>query len=1118
MGVCTMESDSENESHDEIEIEQEADGDNTGADDDRIDEEADPEPGTSEQGRATEPKGSALPILRPETVQASVYDIVPTIAAPQSTSINAVTSTPDLRFVFSGGSDGYIRKFNWVETANGKSMLTVAQRHPFVDSVTKAGVLTSYWENADPSTVSAVYCLAVQREALWLLSGLEGGGINLQAVRHDEGKRIALLRGHTSAISALNLATDEQSCLSGSWDKTVLDWDLNTGKTIRSFDRSTGQISALERRPFSSLPVPQVSGNMQESGFDELSNNASKPRANSVNVEGSVKDEAVDAEKSPADSLFDADADSLFGNDDNVGGSGVPFDDDDNDFSRAIASDLQERQQVEILEGQGENIKEESLNSVPTQNGEPILINGTAANQESLYGHETLLEASQHLGSELPTDGLPHAEQTVKPEELSVTPAPAEISIDAETTFLAASFDGSLRIWDKRQQVPVATMMPHNVPPWCMGACFSSDGNFIYAGRRNSSVDEYSLHMGLQRPSRNFKLPNNSGPVSAVRAMPNGRHLICTLFATEQLIAEALTMPEYMGLNVNVVVEDEELKEWGTQYLNKSRKVSSYVESRTDQKFHISIQPQVPTFTLPPSLQSRPLDQAIVAGSTRLLATLYLDNRKVPAKRSVVYLDEGHPDANEGCKVCIKSRWIKTASGAFKEHSWVFKERSVDALLGIVDLDLNEDTLRNESDEDVLTKALEAAASLDTHLETSKASGKVGQIVVEFSRVTLGSSYVDTLHRSHYDYNGAGEVDPSRDNRDIVHTAGLVTNNIESRHLSRVVDVHPYARDDGPFATFQFFYRTKEQLAKYGFPGLSGLTPTSRQSQKLDSRLIDFVPLSFSQHKPLTLAKAVQSFEASIANNSLLKGSQPESTLKPECREFQNTSLKTDSEQIDTRKPGKELGQMERDREKPQEPNSNVRATQKTPDQTFSHYITQSTEEEKELSLASAKISSPWKTNPTSQSESSRVSPQDHPNNQPSFQNLPNSTTFRDSQPDMEYQDKASEDNTVPCTDFDADEIDATDYPANPEEAEETYTHIRNRLQNVVLGKRNRDKSENGGNIDQSLQDAAISKLSDVSQLPGASAIKGSDGGGEAAEKRVKTGEVMDNVRESNAS
>lgn len=89
------------------------------------------------------------PMIRAEALSAATYDIVPTIAAPHSTSINAVTATPDMRWVFSGGSDGWIRKFNWVDTVNSKSMLTVAQRHPFVDSVTKAGVLMSYWENEE---------------------------------------------------------------------------------------------------------------------------------------------------------------------------------------------------------------------------------------------------------------------------------------------------------------------------------------------------------------------------------------------------------------------------------------------------------------------------------------------------------------------------------------------------------------------------------------------------------------------------------------------------------------------------------------------------------------------------------------------------------------------------------------------------------------------------------------------------------------------------------------------------------------------------------------------------------------------------------------------------------
>jgi hypothetical protein len=64
------------------------------------------------------------PSVRQEALNAPVYEIIPTIAAPHSTSINSITATPDMRWVFSGGADGYIRKFNWVDSANGKLALT----------------------------------------------------------------------------------------------------------------------------------------------------------------------------------------------------------------------------------------------------------------------------------------------------------------------------------------------------------------------------------------------------------------------------------------------------------------------------------------------------------------------------------------------------------------------------------------------------------------------------------------------------------------------------------------------------------------------------------------------------------------------------------------------------------------------------------------------------------------------------------------------------------------------------------------------------------------------------------------------------------------------------------
>ncbi|KAL8826842.1 MAG: hypothetical protein Q9191_003548 [Dirinaria sp. TL-2023a] len=484
------------------------------------------------------------PLVRPEALTAPVYDIVPTIAAPHSTSINAITATPDLRWVFSGGSDGYIRKFNWVETANGKSMLTVAQKHPFVDSVTKAGVLMSYWENEDQQpkapmagdgpAISAVYSLAVHNEGLWLLSGLESGGINLQSIRHDEGKLIHSMRKHTSAVSVLTLSQDERSALSGSWDKTVIDWDLDTGKAKRTFEGSGGQISALETRPLSSLPVPEACGDVPLTNGTLASDSLSKPRPNGLSQdildvepkEESLQDGLEIGEASPTDSLFvGGEADSLFGDNDD-GEVGAPstgnftVDAEDDEFSLAIANGIQEQENADT-QGDIDMTDAKPATGDTSLSGPPTVQNSSAVE---------LGKQSDRAEIKVP-NGLPHSDDSINQSsggtealpELPQVPSPG-------STFLAASMDGTLRVWDKRQATAVAKILPRNTPPWCMNACWSPDGNFIYAGRRNGTVEEFSLHKGLRGAERTFKLPNGSGPVSAVRAMPNGRHLICASY------------------------------------------------------------------------------------------------------------------------------------------------------------------------------------------------------------------------------------------------------------------------------------------------------------------------------------------------------------------------------------------------------------------------------------------------------------------------------------------------------------------------------------------------------------------------------------------------------------
>ncbi|GES64236.1 transcription factor [Aspergillus terreus] len=484
------------------------------------------------ENTTTDPVSAFHPSVRPECLTASTYDIVPTTAAPHSTSINAVTATADMRWVFSGGSDGYVRKFNWVDSINSKLMLTVAQRHPFVDSVVKAGVVMTYWENMDGNSVSPVYSLASHSEGLWLLSGLESGAIRLQSVRHDEGRELALLQQHTSAVSVLSLTSDEKTLLSGGWDKRVFDWDLNTGQTRRTFGGSAGQISSMEIRPESSLPVPKDSTDIPQTNGTYSSNNQASVN-NSFNFTDGANDQtdAGDASNqqagSPADSLFGG-ADSLFGDadgtgGDSAGGAGNEFGMyEDDEFGKALANGV-----LPDADAPGEP------DTMDEQNGIPEVPTSQTDLNDSNTDANTATQQSESQATAMPNgtsqpvvNGLPHAEELEPPTQSQDAPQ-SESSTSSDNVFLAASIDGTIRVWDRRQPEPVSRITPYNSPPWCMNACWSPDGNYIYAGRRNGTVEEFSLHKGLRDPTRVFKFPQGSGPVTALKAMPNGRHLVC---------------------------------------------------------------------------------------------------------------------------------------------------------------------------------------------------------------------------------------------------------------------------------------------------------------------------------------------------------------------------------------------------------------------------------------------------------------------------------------------------------------------------------------------------------------------------------------------------------------
>ncbi len=507
------------------------------------------------------------------------------MAAPQSTSINALAITPDLRFWMTGGSDGYIRKYDGVGTINGKQLLTVAQRHPFVDSVTKAGILMSYWENEEPSppnarveehVLSPVYSLAVHSQALWLLSGVDSGGINLQSVRRDEGKRIVCLReGHTNAVSVLMLAPDERSVLSGSWDKNILDWDLNTGQIIRRFEGGEGQISALELRPASGAPIPAAASEVYIKSDTHLLVTTTSPYSAASFTEehgwcGRHVDRCREWRPEQAVSLEHASHSSAAPRGrysaTTMAWVAGAFGDDDDEFSRAMEMTLNDEPAQPTVDQSGDFPWQMPTQPPPRQSQLPPqrfsllarmdpaspppqrltgLVVLTTPSSRSRPTPQTLAHSSCPRSRTASSTRSQSRSRCQRWTRRRCTRNPAlrrccslqlchhpisDATQTSSSTFLSAAINGTIRIWDRRVQNPVARINNRpGVPPWCMGACWSPDGNKIFAGRRNGTVEEFDIHSAWSGWSseRTLKFPGGSGAVSCVRPMPNGKHLVC---------------------------------------------------------------------------------------------------------------------------------------------------------------------------------------------------------------------------------------------------------------------------------------------------------------------------------------------------------------------------------------------------------------------------------------------------------------------------------------------------------------------------------------------------------------------------------------------------------------
>jgi transcriptional activator SPT8 len=408
------------------------------------------------------------------------------------------------------------------------------------------------YNEADP--VSPVYSLAVHRQSLWLLSGDKTGSIHLQSVRHSEGTRIHTLKSHQSAVSVLVLSPDEQSVLSGGWDKNLFDWDLNTGQIKRAYIGNSGQISAIDLRPESSVMIPRGGDEQVAESTTFSTNTLGRLSSNTtdapLNNSADTSTVAADGALQDAPGEYD-DYDSLFGDDHRTpldGTFGLGDDEDMDPFAQAadeqIAISGLDTDVVAPLEATQESkAPTEEANGVIEASDLPEKpITGVIAPPPPSEPPATVIDKSSPRST---SSGLPAAVLTSEPQ------APAS----SNSTFLSASIDGMIRIWDRRIAEPIAKLVtPRGTPPWCMSACWSPDGNKIYAGRRNNTVDEYSLlgSGSFQQACRTLHLPEGSKAVSAVKVFPNGRHLMCASFDILRLFDLESELIGPTGLPVHV--------------------------------------------------------------------------------------------------------------------------------------------------------------------------------------------------------------------------------------------------------------------------------------------------------------------------------------------------------------------------------------------------------------------------------------------------------------------------------------------------------------------------------------------------------------------------------------
>lgn len=166
--------------------------------------------------------------------------------------------------------------------------------------------------------------------------------------------------------------------------------------------------------------------------------------------------------------------------------------------------------------------------------------------------------------------------------------------------------------------------------------------------------------------------------------------------------------------------------------------------------------------------------------------------------------------------------------GAVEEHAWVFKDVGIETLFDklLIAESHHQANRANQFDEDSMIAAMNATELGSEGNIKNDEKSCVGQIVIVVQRIVLGFKWNEENYRPKHRNDQADDVDMDDLGNGITHTTMYAKHNFNSSiwdaDLTRptytktiparpisLVNYWPYRNGEGPYATFQFFYRSQ---------------------------------------------------------------------------------------------------------------------------------------------------------------------------------------------------------------------------------------------------------------------------------------------------------------------